>query len=183
MVVSAERYADERLHGWDRLRVNRPTPNDGVAADGGDNRPAPGDDVVLVAGTHPQLLFGLGEVQDSKPAQPGRGDLAVGYRRRLFEVPVQLDTALPMGISPLTGAEYAGVCAHAGAPAILPRWLVSVSLPIEASSPAEAVREFWSYVDSLGARELPAFVSPAADEFAMQAFVLGAEANLDPEEE
>ena len=48
--------------------------------------------------------------------------------------------------------------------------------------PAEAVREFWTYVDKLGPRELPAFVWPRGDELAMQAFVLGAETNLDPEE-
>ena len=35
----------------------------------------------------------------------------------------------------------------------------------------------------LGPRELPTFVSPAGDELAMQAFVLGEEANLDPEED
>jgi hypothetical protein len=62
-------------------------------------------------------------------------------------------------------------------------WLVSVALPIEAASPAEAVRAFWSYVDELGPRELPAFVSPARDELAMRAFVLGEPANLDPEED
>jgi hypothetical protein len=63
------------------------------------------------------------------------------------------------------------------------RWLVSVALPIEASSPAEAVREFWAYVDSLGPDELPAFVSPAADELAMRAFVMDREAALDPEDD
>jgi hypothetical protein len=62
-------------------------------------------------------------------------------------------------------------------------WLVSVDLPIEASTPAEAVRRFWSYVMELGPRELPAFVSPSDDELAMQAYVLGEEASLDPEEE
>jgi hypothetical protein len=62
-------------------------------------------------------------------------------------------------------------------------WLVSLDLPIEAGTAAEAVRMFWSYVQDLGPRELPAFVSPADDELAMQAFVLGAQTNLDPEEE
>jgi hypothetical protein len=60
---------------------------------------------------------------------------------------------------------------------------VSLDLPIEASTPAEAVRLFWSYVMELGPRELPTFVSPAGDELAMQAFVLGEEANQDPEED
>jgi hypothetical protein len=63
------------------------------------------------------------------------------------------------------------------------RWLVSISLPIEASSPAEAVREFWSYVDRLGPAELPAFVSPAANELAMRAYVMDRETNLDPEDD
>ncbi len=52
-----------------------------------------------------------------------------------------------------------------------------------AASPAEAVRQFWSYVAELGPAELPAFVWPSGDELAMQAFVLGAEANQDPEED
>ena len=62
-------------------------------------------------------------------------------------------------------------------------WLVSVAMPIEADSPAEEVRQFWTYVAELGPAELPAFVWPSGDELAMQAFVLGVEANQDPEEE
>jgi hypothetical protein len=61
-------------------------------------------------------------------------------------------------------------------------WLVSVDLPIEAADPAEAVRQFWAYVRELGPGELPAFVSPAGDELAMRAYVLGQPVNLDPEE-
>ena len=60
---------------------------------------------------------------------------------------------------------------------------VSVDLPVEAETPGEAVRQFWSYLRELGPRELPAFVAPLGDELAMQAFVLGEETNLDPEEE
>jgi hypothetical protein len=62
-------------------------------------------------------------------------------------------------------------------------WFVSVALPIEAMNRAEAVREFWTYLDKLGPRELPAYVWPLGDELAMQAFVLGSVANLDPEED
>ena len=62
-------------------------------------------------------------------------------------------------------------------------WLVSLDLPIEATSAAEAVRQFWTYVAELGPRELPTFVSPAGDELAMQAMVAGVEVNLDPEED
>ena len=63
------------------------------------------------------------------------------------------------------------------------RWLVSVALPIEAPSPTDAVREFWAYVTSLGPEELPAYVSPAADELAMRAYVMDREAALDPEDD
>jgi hypothetical protein len=62
-------------------------------------------------------------------------------------------------------------------------WFVSVDLPIEADSPADAVRQFWDYVAQLGPGELPAFVWPSGDELSMQAFVRGEVANLDPEED
>lgn len=71
----------------------------------------------------------------------------------------------------------------AGTPARKPTWLVSVYLPIEAETRGEAVRQFWSYLRELGPRELPAFVSPLGDELAMQAYLLGEVANLDPEED
>jgi hypothetical protein len=63
------------------------------------------------------------------------------------------------------------------------RWLISLDLPIEADSPAEAVARFWSYVKQLGPTELPVFVSPAGDELAMQAYLMGEQTNLDPEED
>jgi hypothetical protein len=68
-------------------------------------------------------------------------------------------------------------------PGSAPTWLVSVALPIEAATPAAAVRQFWSHVLELGPGELPTYVWPYGDELAMQAFVLGEEANQDPEEE
>ncbi len=70
-------------------------------------------------------------------------------------------------------------------PAAGPRktWLVSLDLPIEADSPAEASRLFWSYVRELGPRELPTFVSPSGDELAMRAMVGGEQVRLDPEED
>jgi hypothetical protein len=64
-----------------------------------------------------------------------------------------------------------------------PTWLVSLALPIEAGTPADAVRQFWTHVVELGPRELPTYVWPSGDELAMQAFVLGEEANQDPEED
>jgi hypothetical protein len=62
-------------------------------------------------------------------------------------------------------------------------WLVGVDLPVEAESPAEAVRRYWSYLRDLGPGELPAFVAPIEDELAMQAYLLGEQAALDPEDD
>ena len=59
-----------------------------------------------------------------------------------------------------------------------PEWIVSVSLPIEADSPADAVRAFWAYVQGLGPTELPAFVWPRGDELALQAYLLGEPVSL-----
>nr|BFE67645.1 hypothetical protein GCM10020092_009460 [Actinoplanes digitatis] len=78
---------------------------------------------------------------------------------------------------------YRRLAARLGGQSDRRTWLVSLDLPIEAATPAEAVRQFWSYVVELGSAELPTFVSPSGDELAMQAFVLGEEANLDPEED
>jgi hypothetical protein len=62
-------------------------------------------------------------------------------------------------------------------------WLVSVDLPIEAATPAEAVVQFWSYLRELGPDQLPAFVAPLRDELAMQAYVGGEPHDLDPEDD
>jgi hypothetical protein len=62
-------------------------------------------------------------------------------------------------------------------------WLVSVGLPIEAATPAQAVAEFWAYLRELGPDELPAFVSPVEDELAMEVYVGGQPHDLDPEDD
>jgi hypothetical protein len=62
------------------------------------------------------------------------------------------------------------------------RWLVSVSLPIEAEDEAAAAAEFWRYVRELGARDLPVFVAPQDDELAMRTYVHGEFAEQDPED-
>jgi hypothetical protein len=62
-------------------------------------------------------------------------------------------------------------------------WLVSVCLPIEADTPAEAVRAFWGYLGQLGPAQLPTFVSPSGDELALQAYLLGEPTDLDPEQD
>lgn len=59
---------------------------------------------------------------------------------------------------------------------------MSVDLPIEAATPAEAVGQFWAYLRELGPEELPAFVAPTDDELAMQAYVAGEPHDLDPED-
>ena len=114
----------------------------------------------------------------------GGVEIVVAYTRRAFDAPVPAPRLrLDDRVVPLDPAVFRDLSARLGAPVDRRTWLVSVDLPIEAESPAEAVRQFWSYVRQLGPRELPTFVWPSGDELAMQAFVLGAEANLDPEEE
>jgi hypothetical protein len=63
------------------------------------------------------------------------------------------------------------------------RWQVSVTLPIEADSAAEAASGFWAYVRELGAAQLPTYVSPFGDELAMRAYLESEPTNLDPEED
>lgn len=118
------------------------------------------------------------------------GTAEVAYTRRMVDRPVtvaELGIAVPAeGEVVPVGAETMARLAGAGAAErVVPRreWMVSLDLPIEASSPAEAVRVFWSYVRSLGPAELPAFVWPRGDELAMRPYVLGVEHEMDPEED
>ena len=108
----------------------------------------------------------------SPESEPGRSQAASSRRAHLEDAYRDADRRLTRLVN-----------ASAGAGAGRAVWFVSLALPIEAASPAEAVREFWTYVDKLGPRELPAYVWPLGDELAMQAFVLGAVTNLDPEED
>ncbi|TMM39171.1 MAG: hypothetical protein E6F99_06905 [Actinobacteria bacterium] len=147
VVVPAERYAQERLVG-----------NVSLAAVPG---PAPGDQVALVAGVEPPVVFGLGTVGRDGRRLPA-DDLAAG---------------------PLPADVFAALAAQAGPAEPVRTWIVGVDLPIEADSAAEAVRRYWSYVRDLGPTELPAYVAPLDDELAMQAYVMGQEAALDPEED
>jgi hypothetical protein len=174
-IITAEQFAAERLYARDEVTV------------AGDAGSAPGDPVVLVAEGHPWVLFGHGRVLEVLDA-----GATVRYRRRLFDDPRPLPAdTLPEGVAtglhPLAAPQFmrlstlADATAQAGAGRSV--WFVSVALPIEAGTRAEAVREFWTYLDKLGPQELPAYVWPLGDELAMQAFVLGAVANLDPEED
>lgn len=157
VVVPAERYAQERLVG-----------NASVATAPG---LVPGDQVALIAGIEPPVVFGLGAV--------GR-DGRVHYTRRLFDAPVPAGELAP---GPLPADAFGVLVEKAGPVAPVQTWIVGVDLPIEADTPAEAVRRYWSYLRDLGPSELPAFVSPLDDELAMQAYVMGEEAALDPEED
>ncbi|WP_025272137.1 hypothetical protein [Haloglycomyces albus] len=62
-------------------------------------------------------------------------------------------------------------------------WIVNLSVPIEASDPAEAARRFWSYVQQLGPTELPLFVAPYGEEIQGEAYLLGQPHEQDPEDE
>jgi len=175
-VLTEEQYAEERLYARDTVTVVGPGPPEDL--------PRVGDPVALLATADPAVLIALGRVQSVRGSE-----VDVRYTHRLFDEPhaVSVDGLGSSGLTSLDAAAYQRVAGPVGAShrvdADRAAWLVSVALPIEASSAAEAVREFWTYVDKLGPRELPAFVWPRGDELAMQAYVLGDEASLDPEED
>lgn len=165
VVVPAERYEAERLYHHEAVHLTLP-PGPG---------PADGDQVLLVARADPPVVFGLARAT-------GAGGFR--YTRRSLDEPQPAD-GLPLDgdVNQVPEAAFRAHADRLPLPADRRDWLVSVDLPIEAESPAEAVREFWTYVARLGPRQLPAFVSPAGDELAMQAYVLSEPVNLDPEEE
>ena len=183
-VLTEEQYTEERLYARDTVTVAGPgSPED---------LPRAGDPVTVLAAADSSgefadsaLLVALGRVRSVR-----EGEVDVRYTHRLFDGPRVVEAgevASPAGLTALDEATYRRLADPVGAAhrvdADRAAWLVSVALPIEASSAAEAVREFWTYVDKLGPRELPAFVWPPGDELAMQAYVLGDEASLDPEED
>jgi len=186
VVIPGERYEAERLFHHDTLEL---TGLDGPY------RPGPGDRVLVVRDGQPPLVVALGRVatvggaaerdpDDPQSEQDETPALVVTYTRQAFDEPVPIDRlALDGPITPVDPAVYGELAGRVGPAPDRCTWLVSLDLPIEAATPAEAVRLFWSYAQELGPRELPVFVSPAGDELAMQAFVLGAEANQDPEED
>jgi hypothetical protein len=184
VLLPSGRYEAERLVHHDTLELTGLT-----AAD----RPRPGDRVAVLADEPPRLVAlgrvvaaGGQEPEDPDDALSERGEapLVVAYTRRAFDEPVPAEAvALDGPVTALDPTVFRELADRLGPPPQRRSWLVSLDLPIEAESPAEAVRLFWAYVQELGPRELPAFVSPSGDELAMQAFVLGEEANQDPEEE
>jgi hypothetical protein len=176
VIIPADRWATERLFHHDTLTVaGSPTAD-----------PFAGDDVLLVtAGEQPQAVA-LGLIKDVHPgnALGDGGALLVAYTRRAFDEPVPADELkLDQPVVAIEAEVFQRLAARLGGDRDRRTWLVSLALPIEAINPGEAVRQFWSHVVELGPAELPAYVWPSGDELAMQAFVLGAEANQDPEEE
>ncbi|MEV4618202.1 hypothetical protein AB0J74_05705 [Asanoa sp. NPDC049573] len=184
VVIPEARLAAERLFHHETLELS----------DVGDApRPVAGDEVLVIAEAEPPQIVALGRVASAagrSDDDPDNADVAapgpvvVTYTRRFFDDPAAAAELTPAGpVTPVDGSTFATLTARV-APAVDNRtWLVSLDLPIEAPNPAEAVRLFWSYVMELGPRELPTYVSPSDDELAMQAFVLGEEANQDPEED
>lgn len=184
VLLPAERYDAERLVHHDTLEL--------TGLDGG-TRPGLGEPVAVLV-DEPLRLVALGRVApttgetredpDDPQSEAGPGALVVTYTRRTLDEPVPVtDLTLAGPVTALDPAVWRSLADRIGPPPARRSWLVSLDLPIEAASPAEAVRLFWAYVQELGPRELPAFVSPSGDELAMQAFVLGVEANQDPEED
>ncbi|WBB56348.1 hypothetical protein [Verrucosispora sp. WMMD573] len=184
VLLPAGRYDAERLVHHETLELT------GL---GGTGLPRCGDQVAVLADEPPRLVA-VGRVAGAAARRPEDPDdpqsdrapdtLVIAYTRRAFDEPVPAD-ALVLGgpVTALDAATFRELVDRLGPAPQRRTWLVSLDLPIEADSPAEAVRLFWAYVQELGPRELPAFVSPSGDELAMQAFVLGAEANQDPEED
>jgi hypothetical protein len=166
VIIPDEQWATERLFHHDTLTLTAGA--DGVAAD---------DEVLLIAG---------GQVVALARADKTDGDgLVLTYLRRSFDAPVPSEgLTLTGAVTPVEAETFRRLAAGLGARHGTDRsWLVSVALPIEAANPAEAVRQFWSHVLELGPVELPTYVWPLGDELAMQVYVLGDEANQDPEEE
>ncbi|GLY03319.1 MULTISPECIES: hypothetical protein [Actinoplanes] len=165
VILPDEQWATERLFQHEVVTVA-----------GGPVAASAGDEVLILAEDH---VVALARVEKTDG-----GDLVLGYQRRAFDSPVPAEGLI--ADSPVAAVDveiFQRLAARVAGPADKKNWLVSVAMPIEASNPAEAVRQFWSHVLELGPSELPAYVWPSGDELAMQAFVLGAERNQDPEEE
>jgi len=176
VIIPADRWATERLFHHDSLTVA------GLAG----AQPAPGEQVLLVTeGDIPQVVaLGVAEAAPARRGAHGVPELTVSYLRRSFDAPVPADELkLAEPVAEVDEELFQRLAARVGAGPDRQTWLVSLDLPIEAATPAEAVRQFWSYALELGPAELPTFVSPSGDELAMQAFVLGEQANQDPEED
>jgi hypothetical protein len=147
----------------------------------------PADPVALVALTPTPGLVGVGEIGGLFAYGPAGAQPASVWVRVTRRVDPPVEVPAPPnepGLYAISPAGFVDITRTAqGARSLLPpEWMVSVSLPIEAETRADAVRAFWAYVQSLGPTELPAFVWPRGNELALQAYVLGDPVNLDPED-
>jgi hypothetical protein len=168
-ILPAKQWATERLFH-----------NEVVTVAGGAGEVVGDEEVLVIADGHVVAL--------ARAVKTDGDDLVLAYHRRAFDRPVPAPEVAPEGVAGVVAVAPEVFRRLAGAlvgetVARKPTWLVSVAMPIEAGTPAEAVREFWSHVRELGPAELPTYVWPSGDELSMQAFVLGEEANQDPEEE
>ncbi|MFY1634374.1 hypothetical protein ACN27F_14025 [Solwaraspora sp. WMMB335] len=202
VVIPASRYEAERLFHHDTLEL--------TGVDGGPRPPFGAPVLVVTGGDRPFVVAtgrigtaGAGTETDGTETDGTETDgtetgtaeggetpagepepLVVHYVCRAFDEPVPAEELVLTGsVTPIEPAVYRALAGRLAPLGDRRTWLVSLDLPIEAPTAAEAVRLFWSYVRELGPRELPAFVYPPGDELAMQAFVLGVEANQDPEED
>lgn len=172
VIIPADQWATERLFH-----------NEVVTVAGAAAPVAPDDEALLVADGQVVAL--------TRAAKTDGDDLVLAYVRRSFDSPLpaaELTAPAPAAagvvpVAPELFRRLAAALAGRPGPGARPSWLVSVALPIEAETPADAVRQFWSHVLELGPAELPAYVWPSGDELAMQSFVLGERANQDPEED
>jgi hypothetical protein len=131
---------------------------------------ADGDEVALAG---PEGVFALGELDGP----------AVAYRRRLEEPAKTVESsAAAEGWTELNPDDWEDLVRTLPTPERRSDWLVTLSMPIEAVDKAEAVRQFWSYIRSLGPKELPTFVAPYGRELEGTSFLLGVEHEQDPEE-
>lgn len=182
IVLPDERLKQERLYHHDFVELADVLAESPAAAHSAAAHPALGDEVVLVTDEPKPRAVAVGHIGGL--TDKAEDALQVVYSRRAFDHP-QPAGSLTLGgpATRITPDQFSALVDRFGPPLDRRTWLVSVDLPIEATTQAEAVRLFWSYVRELGPAELPAFVSPSGDELAMQAFVLGEETNLDPEDE
>jgi hypothetical protein len=160
LALDEDEYTEQQAYEVDALEPASALPEG--AADG---------DEVALAG--PEGVFALGEVDGP----------AVAYRRRLQQPATTSEsTEADEGWTALMPDAWEDLVRALPAPERRSDWLVTLSLPIEAVDRAEAVRQFWSYIRSLGPKELPTFVAPYGRELEGTSFLLGVEHEQDPEE-
>jgi hypothetical protein len=160
LALNDDEYTEQQAYEVAAVEPSQPLPEG--AADG---------DEVALAG--PAGVFALGEVDGP----------AVAYRRRLEEPAPTVESAdAAEGWTELELEAWEALVRTLPAPERRSDWMVTLSIPIEAVDKAEAVRQFWSYIRSLGPKQLPTFVSPYGRELEGTSFLLGVEHEQDPEE-